>query len=93
MTTRERWILWSAVAAAIMVLHSMFEFFAWATYPGNMAPGSHGSAIPWEIASFPLFLFVGHAAGLNSFWLELVANSVIWSVVLTFVAKRIFGGK
>jgi hypothetical protein len=91
MTAPKRWMIWSAVATVLLALHFAFEFAAWASHPGNSAVG-RGSEIWWEIASFPLFLLAGHKDALmNSFWEAMVANSLIWSVGLTLIAKRIFG--
>jgi hypothetical protein len=85
-----RWLLWSLVGGVFFALHFMFEFAAWASHPGNSATG-RGSAVPWEIASFPLFLLAGHGAALlNSFWILIIVNSLIWSVGLTLAIKRLF---
>jgi hypothetical protein len=82
-------MIWSAVALVLLALHFALEFAAWASHPGNSAVG-RGSAIPWEVASFPLFSLVGQRGAINFFWEAMVANSLIWSVGLTLVAKRIF---
>jgi hypothetical protein len=92
MTSSKRWVFWSAVAAVLLALHFTFEFAAWASHPGNSAV-SRGSAVPWEIASFPLFALIGQQGGGNSFWEAMVANSLIWSVGLTALAKRIFASR
>jgi hypothetical protein len=92
MTSSKRWVFWSAVAAVLLALHFTIEFAAWASHPGNLAVG-RGSAVPWEIASFPLFVLTGQQGGTNFFWEAMVANSLIWSLGLTAVAKRIFASK
>jgi hypothetical protein len=92
MTVSWRWVFWSSVAVALLVVHFVFEFAAWASHPGNSVPGSGGSAIPWSIASFPVFLFMGRG-GENFFWEAMIANSLIWGVGLTLIVKHIFGGE
>ena len=82
------WLFWSALAAVLLVVHFVVEFGAWATHPGNSVPGSGESAIPWQVASFPLFLIMGHRSDVF-FWETMVANSLIWSIGLTLVAKAV----
>ena len=82
-------MIWSAVGAALLAAHFLFEFAAWASHPGHSAVG-RGSAIPWEIASFPLFPLIGQRGGVTYFWQIMVVNSLIWSVGLALMAKRIY---
>ena len=90
MTAFKRWMIWTAVAIMLLALHFALEFAAWASHPGNSI-GGRGSAIPWEVASFPLFPLVGQRGAMNFFWEAMVANSLIWSAGLTLIAKRIVG--
>jgi hypothetical protein len=86
---KNRWFTWVAVAGILLVVHLSLEFVAWASQPGNAAV-THGSPLPWAVASFPVFLLVGHdKAMLNLFWPAMATNSLIWSVALTLVAKWI----
>jgi len=92
MTTSRRWLTWTAVAVVLLALHFTFEFAVWAYHPGNSAVG-RGSVIPWNIASFPLFALIGTRAGTDFFWEAMFGNSLIWSLCLTAIAKRVLGSK
>jgi hypothetical protein len=75
-----------AVLAAIFFIgHFAFQFFAWAQHPGNSAVAGQGSALSWFVSSFPLFAVLGSSLTTQFFWAALVANSVIWSVGLTWI--------
>lgn len=92
MTAFKRWLTWLAVAVVLVAMHFSFEFAAWANHPGNSAVG-RGSGTPWKIASFPLFALIGKRFGTDFFWEAMVGNSLIWSLCLTAIAKRIFAAK
>jgi hypothetical protein len=92
MAVPRRWMIWGAVATTVLVVHFAFQFLAWGYHPGNSVPGSGRSDIPWRVASFPLFLLFGHR-DVAFFWVAMVANSLIWSVALTLVAKVAFETK
>jgi hypothetical protein len=49
--------------------------------------------MPWNIASFPLFTLIGKRFGTDFFWEAMIGNSLVWSLCLTAVAKRIFAAK
>jgi len=93
MTASKRIVVWGSIALALFALHFAIEFTAWAFHPGNSASISHGSSVPWKIASFPLFLLLGNWDSVGLFWEAMVANSLIWSAILTVIAKRIFGAR
>lgn len=86
---KNSWFTWIAVTGILLVIHLSLEFAAWAFQPGNAAV-TQGSFLPWAVLSFPVFFSVGHdRAMLNLFWPAMIANSLIWSVALTLVAKRL----
>jgi len=92
MTAPKRSLTWIAVAVVLLALHFTFEFLAWAYHSGNSALG-RGSVMPWNIASFPLFTLIGKRVGTDFFWEAMIGNSLVWSLCLTAIAKRIFAAK
>jgi hypothetical protein len=75
-----------AIASAVLIIHYVSEFFAWARYPGNTAMAIHGGheTLAWNILSFPLFYILNRSTGTGYFDMLLIANSAIWSCCLTW---------
>jgi len=76
--------------SALFVVHLSAQFLAWAFHPGNSAVPGCGSALPWIVSSFPLFLVLGQRITTEFFWLVMLTNSCIWSFVLTYLLQLLF---
>ena len=73
------------LAALFFVGHLTFQFFAWSVHPGNVAAPGEWTSLPWSISSFPLFAVLGNSVATDRFGTVLIANSLIWSVGLTWL--------
>jgi hypothetical protein len=77
---RNRKWLWRVIG--IGFLQYLIAFYSWSLVPGNAAPGAgiERARIVWAITKFPLFYVFGRQ--LMFFDSLLIADAIIWGVVL-----------